>query len=109
MATGREFLNYVLDQCADLEVRARPMMGEYVLYYRDKVAGGLYDGCMMLKDVPAARALLPDAAPEPPYPGAKPMLAVDRLDDRAFLRELFEAIYPELPAAKPRRKREAQR
>lgn len=108
MSTSREFLNYVLDQCADMEVHTRPMMGEYVLYYRDKVAGGLYDGCMMIKDVPAARALLPDAALEPPYPGAKPMLAVDRLDDRDFLRELFRAIYPELPAPKPRKKREAR-
>lgn len=105
MATNREFLNHVLDCCAGMDVRARPMMGEYVLYVRDRVAGGLYDNCLMLKDVPAARACMPDARVEPPYPGARAMLAVDRLEDGEFMRALFEAIYPELPAPKAKSKR----
>lgn len=105
MATSREFLDYILGQCAGLEARTRPMMGEYVLYYRDKIAGGLYDNRVLVKDVPAARALMPDAQPEPPYAGAKDMLPVERLDDREFLAQLLETIYPELPLPKPKKGR----
>lgn len=102
MATSREFVDFILDQCAGLPVRTRSMMGEYLFYYRDKLAASLCDNRMLVKDVLAARALLPDAPLEPPYPGAKDMLVVEKLDDRAFLAELLEAIYPELP--KPRKK-----
>ncbi len=104
MATNKRFLEYVSGQLEGLDVRFRPMMGEYVVYYREKVIGGLYDDALAVKDVPAARKLLPDAEPEPPYPGAKGVLFVDKLDDREFLAELFEAIWPELPAPKPRKK-----
>lgn len=103
MATSREFLNYILDQCASLPVRARPMMGEYMLYYREKLAAYLCDNRLLVKDLPAARALLPDAPLEPPYEGAKEMLLVEKLDDREFLAVLFEKIYPELPTPKPKK------
>ena len=103
MATKQSFLEYVSAQFDGLDVRFRPMMGEYVVYYREKVIGGLYDDALAVKDTPAARALLPDAEPQPPYPGAKGMLFVDRLDDRAFLAELFAAMWPELPLPKPRK------
>lgn len=104
MATSREFMEHLFDCCAGMALRARPMMGEYVVYYREKVIGGAYDNCVMLKDVPAARALLPEAEAVPPYPGAKPMLPVDCLEDRARMEALLEAIYPELPAPKPRKR-----
>lgn len=103
MATSREFLAYIQDQCAGLEVRFRPMMGEYILYYRDKFAMALCDNRLLVKDVPAARALLPDAQPEAPYEGAKGMLPVECTDDRARLALLLEAVYPELPLPKPRK------
>ena len=92
MATSREFVNFILEQCAGLPVRTRAMMGEYMLYYRDKLAANLCDNRMLVKNLPAARALMPDAVLEPPYPGAKEMLVVEQLDDRAFLEELLEAI-----------------
>ncbi|MBP3411116.1 MAG: competence protein TfoX [Clostridia bacterium] len=107
MATSREFVDFILDQCAGLPVRTRSMMGEYLLYYRDKLAASLCDNRMLVKDLPAARALMRDAVLEPPYPGAKDMLVVERLDDRAFLAELLEAVYPELPMAKPRKGKKA--
>lgn len=103
MATSREFLNYILDQCASLSMRARPMMGEYVLYYREKLAAYLCDNRLLVKDLPAARNLLPDAPLESPYEGAKEMLLVERLEDREFLAALFEEIYPELPTPKPKK------
>ena len=104
MATSREFVEFILDQCAGLPVRVRGMMGEYLFYYRDKLAASQCDNRMLVKDLPAARALMPAAVLEPPYPGAKDMLVVERLDDRAFLAELLEAIYPELPMPKQRKK-----
>ena len=107
MATSKEFVDFIMDQCAGLPVRTRPMMGEYMLYYGDKLAANLCDNRMLVKSLPAARALMPDAALEPPYPGAKDMLVVERLDDRAFLVELLEAIYPELPMPKPKKGKNA--
>ena len=81
------------------DVTARAMMGEYVLYYRGKVFGGLYDGRLLIKSVPAARAMLPQAAEEIPYPGAKPMLRLTA-PDTGFLSELLEAMFDQLPAKK---------
>ena len=74
MATGKEFMDFIMEQCAGLPVRTRPMMGEYLLYYRDKLAANLCDNRMLVKNLPAARALMPDAPLEPPYPGAGDML-----------------------------------
>ncbi len=105
MATSKSYLQYVMDQAGCLDLRYRAMMGEYVLYYRDKVIGGLYDNCLMVKDVPAARALMPEVLPRAPYEGARGMLEVERLEDREFLEELFEAMYPQVNLPKPRRRR----
>lgn len=105
MATGKSYLEYIQDQCAGLELSFRPMMGEYILYFRDRIAGGLYDDRMLVKDVPAARALMPDAPLQAPYPGAKGMLLVEDTDDRAFLSQLMEAMYPELPAPKAKKRK----
>lgn len=105
MATSKTFMEYVQDQCAGLDVRYRAMMGEYILYYRNRVAGGLYDNRFLVKDVPAVRALMPDAVPEVPYPGAKPLIPVDRLDDGEFLARLLEEMYPQLPAPKKKGER----
>ena len=86
MATSRQYLAYVLEQLSGLsEVRARAMMGEYLIYYRDRYAAAVCDNRLLVKPVPAARALLPDAALELPYEGAQPMLVVDCLDDRGRL------------------------
>ena len=106
MSTSRQFLEYVLEQLSGLEgVRARPMMGEYLLYVRDRYAAGLCDNRLLVKPVPSARALLPDAVLEAPYEGAQPMLAVDCLEDRAKLVQLFTAIWEELPPPKPKKGR----
>ena len=103
MASTKEYLDYVLEQLSGLEgVDYRAMMGAYVLYYRGKVVGGIYDDRLLVKDVPAARELLPHGATELPYEGGKPMLAAD-VDDREGLAALMEALYDALPAPKKRR------
>ena len=101
MASSKEYLAFVLEQLSPLdEITYRAMMGEFVLYYRGKVFGGIYDDRFLVKSVPAAIRLMPDAAREHPYDGAKEMLLVDRLDERDFLTELVRAMYEELPAPK---------
>ena len=76
------------------------MMGEYILYYRGKIIGGIYDDRYLIKPVKSALSLMPNAPREVPYDGAKEMLLVDNVDDKEFLKKLFEAMYPELPATK---------
>ncbi|MBR2337763.1 MAG: competence protein TfoX [Clostridia bacterium] len=101
MASSKEYSEFVLERCSGLSARA--MMGEYVLYYRGKVIGGIYDNRLLVKSIPAAIALMPEAQRELPYEGAKEMLLVEDVEDRDFLRKLFEEMYEELP--KPKKKK----
>ena len=101
MASSKEYLDFVLEQCTGLSTRA--MMGEYVLYYGGKVVGGIYDNRLLVKPTPSAIALMPEAPRELPYEGAKDMLLVEDIENREFLEKLFEAMYPELPELKKKR------
>ena len=101
MASSKEYLDFIMDQFLDLEdVTAHKMMGEYIIYYRGKIVGGIYDDRFLVKPVPAAVALMPDAQKELPYEGAKEMLLVDNVDNREFMCNMLRAMYDELPAAK---------
>ena len=105
MASGKEYLTYITEQLSGLpEIRSRAMMSEYILYYRGKVFGGIYDDRFLVKATPAACRMLPDAQHEIPYEGAKPMLLVPDPDDRELLERLIPAMYDELPDPKPRKK-----
>ena len=106
MASSKEYVNYVLEQLSDLdEVSHRAMMGEYIIYYKGKVVGGIYDNRFLVKPVKSAAALMPEAQYELPYAGAKEMLLVDNLEDRGFMAELFNAMYDELPVPKKKKKK----
>ena len=106
MASSKEYVNYVLEQLSDLdEVSHRAMMGEYIIYYKGKVVGGIYDNRFLVKPVKSAAALMPEAQDELPYEGAKEMLLVDNLEDRGFMAELFNAMYDELPVPKKKKKK----
>lgn len=101
MASDRGYLDFILEQLSELtDVTWRAMMGEYVLYVRGRVFGGIYDDRLLVKITPSALAMMPAAERELPYEGAKEMLLVDRVEDRAFLRELVEAMAGELPPPK---------
>ncbi len=105
MATSKQYLAFIMDQLASLDdVSYRAMMGEYVLYYRGKIFGGLYDDRLLVKPVDAALTLLPNAPLEKPYEGAKPMVLVEDVDNRAFLQSLLQAVYEDLPAPKTGRR-----
>ena len=101
MASSKEYLDFVLDQLSDVPgITVRAMMGEYILYVQGKVFGGIYDDRFLVKSTAAAGRLMPDAARELPYEGAKEMLLVENVDDRAFLAALVSAMLDELPEVK---------
>ena len=105
MASSKEYLNFVLEQLSEVEnVRYRAMMGEYILYYREKVIGGIYDDRFLVKVVKSAKELMPNALHEIPYEGAKEMLLVDDVQNKEFLKNLFEEMYDELPVLKKKKK-----
>lgn len=104
MASSKDYLAFVLEQLSELEdITYRAMMGEYILYYREKVIGGIYDDRFLVKPVKSALKLMPNASLELPYEGAKAMLLVDAVDDKAFLARLLNAMVDELPAPKRRK------
>lgn len=106
MSTGKEYLNFILDNLSNLEaITYRAMMGEYIIYYRGKIAAYLCDDRLLVKPTEAAKNLMPTAPWEAPYPGAKEMLLVEDIDQRDFLTELFTAMYDELPFPKPKKKK----
>lgn len=106
MAFSKDYQEFILGQLSGLEeVACRPMMGEYILYYRGKVVGGIYDDRLLVKPVAAAAERMPHAPRELPYPGAKEMLLVEEVDNAAFLTELLRAMYDELPSPRPKKKK----
>ena len=101
MASSREYLDFIMEQLASLEgISFRGMMGEYILYYGGKIVGGIYDDRLLVKPTASALRMMPQASQELPYDGAKAMLLVENVDDRAFLAELLQAMWEELPAPK---------
>ena len=104
MASSKAYLDFVLEQLSGLEdITYRAMMGEYILYYRGKIVGGIYDDRVLVKPVKSAVSLMPTATYELPYEGAKEMLLVENVDSKEFLTELFDAMYEELPAPKKKK------
>jgi TfoX/Sxy family transcriptional regulator of competence genes len=101
MASSKDYLEFILEQLSGLEeISYKAMMGQYIIYYRGKIVGGIYDDRFLVKNVKSALKMMPDADLELPYEGAKEMLLVDNVDSKEFLEELFDAMYDELPAPK---------
>ena len=101
MASSKEYLDFILEQLSEMnDVSYRAMMGEFIIYYRGKIVGGIYDDRFLVKPTKSAVAMMPNADMELPYDGAKEMLLVDDVDNKEFLTELLEAMYLELPAPK---------
>ncbi len=103
MASSKEYLEFIRDQLSGLnDITYKAMMGEYIIYYRSKIIGGIYDDRFLVKPVKSAVKMMQDAEYELPYEGAKEMLLVDNVDNKEFLAELFNSMYKELPAPKPK-------
>ena len=106
MASSKEYLQFVLEQLSELqEITYRAMMGEYILYYRGKIIGGIYDDRLLVKPTRSAISYMPTVTYEIPYENAKEMLFVEEVDNKDFLIGLFDAMYDELSAPKPRKKK----
>lgn len=105
MASSRDFLEFVLEQLSSLsDITYRAMMGEFILYYKGKIVGGIYDNRLLIKPSPSALRMLPDAPMETPYDGGTNMLMVEDVEDRDLLIRLFNAMYPELPEPTKKKK-----
>lgn len=104
MATKKEYLELILDQLSGLsEITYCKMMGEYIIYYRGKIAAYVCDDRFLVKPVESVKQMIPNAPLEPPYEGAKDMVLIEDIDNREFLTKLFDAMYEELP--EPKRKK----
>ncbi len=105
MSSNKDYLNYVIEQLSGLDdISYRAMMGEYIIYYKGRIIGGIYDDRFLVKPVPSAKVLMPSAPEEIPYEGAKSMLLVEDIDNKEFLCKLVNAMYDELPEPKRRKK-----
>jgi TfoX/Sxy family transcriptional regulator of competence genes len=101
MASSKDFLSFVMEQLSVLpDVDYRAMMGEYIIYFRGRVIGGIYDNRFLVKPTAAAKKIMPNTVTEIPYPGGKPMLMVTDVENPELLEKLFTAMYPELPDKK---------
>ena len=104
MASSKGYLEFILGQLCELEdISYRAMMGEFILYYRGRIVGGIYDDRLLVKPVKSAISYMTNVEYELPYEGAKEMLLVDEVDNKEYLTGLFDTMYDELP--KPKQKK----
>ena len=104
MASSKEYLEFIIEQLSELEdITYRAMIGEYIIYFRGKIIGGIYDDRFLVKPTESSKALMPEAVMELPYEGAKEMLLVDDIENKEFLKKLLEAMYDELPEPKKKK------
>jgi TfoX/Sxy family transcriptional regulator of competence genes len=99
MASKKETLDFVLSQMTGIgNISSCKMMGEYLIYYKNKVVAGIYDDRFLVKKTKGSVALLPNATEELPYEGAKPMLSMSDIvydghsDNAVMIAKVFEAI-----------------
>ena len=106
MASTKKYLEFVLEQLSGLdEITYRAMMGEFILYYRGKIIGGIYDDRLLVKPVKSAISYLGTVAYELPYEGGKEMVLVDEINNKEYLSGLLDAKYDELHNPKIKKKK----
>ena len=106
MASSREYLQFIIEQLSGLEdITYKAMMGEFIIYYRGKIVGGIYDDRFLVKPVKSAIKSMPNTEYELPYEGAKEMLLVDDVDNKSFLVDLLNEMYEELPSPRAKKKK----
>ena len=104
MASSKNYLQFILEQLSELdEITYRAMMGEFIIYYRGKIVGGIYDDRLLVKPTKSATAYMTDLVYEVPYEGAKKMILIEEVDNKEYLTELFKAIYDDLPTPKKKK------
>ena len=105
MASTKDFLEFVMGQLSILsDITYRAMMGEFIIYYRGKIIGGIYDNRLLVKPNKAVLKIIPHAKMEMPYPGGRPMIMIPDIENPELLEQVFNALYAELPDAKHKRR-----
>ena len=103
MSSSKDFLEFVQEQLSMLsDITYRAMMGEFIIYYRGKVVGGIYDNRLLVKPTASVQKIMPNAPLEIPYQGGRPMIMVTDIENRELLEQLFNVLYSDLPV--PRKK-----
>ncbi len=106
MTSSKEYLQFILKQLSGLEeINYRAMMGEFIIYYRGKIIGGIYDNRLLVKPTKSVISYMSTVLYELPYKGAKKMLLVDKVNNKEFLAGLFNVMYDELPMLKVKKKK----
>ena len=104
MAVSKGYYEYISEMLDGIDgITYKKMMGEYIVYLYGRTAAYICDDRLLIKPVPSAVKLLPNARYEAPYDGAKEMLLAEDTDNKDILKELFKAIYPELPEPKKKK------
>ena len=107
MATSRETAREIEDALAPLNVRTRPMFGEYALYCDEKTVGFICDDTLFIKPTAISGEILSGCEQAQAYPGSKDYYVVDqeRIDDGEWLRDVIQRTAEVLPAPKPKKRR----
>ena len=87
MASSKEYRDFILEQLELLEdITCKPMMGEYLLYYKGTLFGGIYDDRLLVKRVDTNKEY--NMKEQIPYESAKSMYLVDDVDNKELLKEM---------------------
>lgn len=106
MASSLEFMQAVAARLEDAGIITyRKMFGEYCVYCDGKLFGCVCDDRLLVKITEQGKALMPDGKLELPYEGGKPMLRVEGLEDRAFLKALVCTTCEALPEPKKKKRK----
>jgi TfoX/Sxy family transcriptional regulator of competence genes len=107
MATEKVFVEKLLGKMQPLDVVAKPMFGEYGLYFKGKNFALVCDNTLFIKVTEPGKQLAPRIAQSPPYPGAKPAFRITsaKLGDHSWLLQLIDVTCDALPLPKARRSR----
>ncbi len=61
MASSKEYLSFILEQLSGLDdITYKAMMGEYIIYYRGKITGGIYGDRLLVKPTKSALEYMPN-------------------------------------------------
>jgi hypothetical protein len=91
MPSSKDYLDYILEQTNQLDITFKRMMGEFLLYYKGVLFGGIYDDRLLVKVVDNNSKYNMELSI--PYDGAKSMYLVSEVDNKELLKEIILDTY----------------
>lgn len=98
MKTTNEYKEYILENIDLKEILCRSMMGEYLLYYKDILFGGIYNNRLLIKIVDTNKKY--HLNEEIPYEGAKPMYHIEDISNKELVKLIILDTCKSLPPKK---------